>query len=255
MTEQELIDNFLSDIESAQKKLINKIELALKKGYFTDVELAQLSAEIDFYDELVKGGYSEGLEKYLTGYEEIAERIFNEARLRGVSGITSVSLADLDTLIDIKGEELLGKARLYGSQIKSALFNNLISGTPQNEIIESLSNIPLKDNQLIAAVNTGVAEFERTAMARIYEESPDQRFILVGPKDVRTRASCEAVLNYQPKEGFTKKEIDEGAATELVKKHAIEFANNESDLKNSLKNPYTFADCGKWNCRHRWKPI
>lgn len=255
MDEQKLISNFLSDIEGIESSLIKRIETALKRGFFTDVELAQLISELDFFQELNNLGYSSKLEEYFDNFDQILLDINKQAQSRGLAGITGVAARDLDALIQVKADELLGKAEYYSKQLRSKLVENIISGTPVKDIVEQLKQVPLKDYQLTAAVNSGIAEFERTATAKVYEESPEQRFKLTGPNDVRTRASCKVVLKYQPEEGWTKEEIDSGKAAEIIKKHAEEFAKNPSSLQQALETPYTFQSCGGFNCRHRFRPI
>ena len=261
MVEQKIIEQFLADLDKIESDLIKRIEIALKRGYFTDVELSQILSELDFYQELNNLGYSTKLEKYFENFDQILLDINKQAQARGLAGITGVAARDLDTLINVKASELLGKANQYALQLRSKLAENIIAGTPVKQIVESLKQIPLKDYQLTVAVNSGIAEFERTATAKAFEESPEQRFLLYGPLDDRTRASCQAVLEYQDKKGYTKKEIDEGAATKLVKEHAEEFAVNKkgdiipSALEQALENEYSFHGCGGFNCRHRWRPL
>lgn len=249
MNEEKLTKDVLDQIEKIRLQLIQRIS----KGNFSNMDIAEISAQIDFFEELQSLGYGDLLEEYFKNYEQVTLDIKRQADALGVN--VGASFADLDKFIDVKFDELLGRANQYGKELKSELLKNLIAGTSPNEIANNLSDIPLTNTQLRVAVNTGIAEFERIGTAKIFEDAPETRFILTGPKDIRTRASCEAVLKYQPKEGFTKEEIDKGAATNLVKEHAKEFSESPSQLEQALKNPYTFIDCGKYNCRHRWRVI
>jgi hypothetical protein len=255
------IEQFLKDIELIEQQLIKRIEIALKRGYFSDVELSQISAELDFYQELNNLGYASKLEQYFENFDNLLLEINKQAQARGLAGITGVAARDLDTLIRVKGEELLGRANQYALQLRTKLFENIVAGTPVTELIKSLTEIPLRDYQLTVALNTGVAEFERAAIAKVYEESPEQRFILYGVLDDRTRPACQAVLEYQDKKGYTKKQIDDGELTKIVKEHAEEFTQNAkgetipSLLKQALETDYTFQGCGGFNCRHRFRPL
>jgi hypothetical protein len=76
-------------------------------------------------------------------------------------------------------------------------------------------------------------------MANLFQDSPDVRFKLAGPVDNRTRCQCKAVMMFQPKDGLTKKEIDEDAWTKLALEHCLKFINK-----------YTFVNRGGFNCRH-----
>ena len=255
MNEDKIIQELLKDLEKIEADLIKRIEAALKIGYFTDVELTQLVAELDFYQELNNLGYASKLEKYFDNFDEIFLAINEQAKQRGLAGITGVAARDLDTLIQVKANELLGKAEYYAKQLRSRLVENLVAGTPVNQLVESLKEIPLKDYELTVALNSGIARFERSATAKVYEESPEQRFILFGVLDERTRASCQAVLENQDKKGYTKKQIDGGEVQKLVNLYAIDYANNKSSLEAALENNYGFANCGGFNCRHRWRPL
>lgn len=246
MTEEELLNN----IDKIKEQLIARI----KKGNFTQVDVAQIVGQLDFFEELQSLGYGDLLEDYFKEYENVILRLKDEAIRLGVTDVSGTSLASLDSFIDVKFGELLGQAEQYSKQLKSELLKHIIAGTPLNEVADNLSEIPLTNTQLRVAVNTGISEFERIGMAKIYEDT-NVRFKLYGPKDVRTRASCDAVLAQQPKNGWTKEEIDNGAATEIVKKHAKGFATSPSELEQALKNPYTFVNCGGFNCRHRWKVV
>jgi hypothetical protein len=76
-------------------------------------------------------------------------------------------------------------------------------------------------------------------MANLFQDSPDVRFKLAGPVDNRTRCQCKAVMMYQPKNGLTKKEIDEDAWTRLALERCPKF-----------EGKYTFVNRGGFNCRH-----
>lgn len=244
-------DKLLEDIEKIRLQLIQRIS----KGNFSQVDIAQIVGQLDFFEELQSLGYGDLLEGYFGEYEKTILSLRNEAERLGLGNVSGTSLRALDSFIDVKFDELLGRAEQYSKELKSELLKNVIAGTPLNEIADNLSNIPLTNTQLRVAVNTGISEFERIGMAKIFEDEPEVRFKLYGPKDNRTRAACDAVIYQQPKEGWTKKQIDEGAATETVKKHAKGYANSPSELEQALKNPYTFVNCGGFNCRHRWKVV
>ena len=103
-------------------------------------------------------------------------------------------------------------------------------------------------------LNTAYQEYNAASTEALFKDT-EERFKLVGPDDIRTRPSCEAVLHYQDPNGYTIEEINKGAATSLVHKHASEYAKNPSSLEQALKTPYTFILRGNWNCRHNWELI
>lgn len=242
---------------------IEKIRVTLLKRIsglnFTREDIIEIVGQLDLFEELKSLGYGTKLDDYFKNYEQVIVDITKQARSLGVN--VGSSVRDLDAFINVKFDELLGRASQYGKELKTELLKNIIAGASPVDVALSLSGIPLTDNQLKVAVNTGITQFQRIGVAKIFGSKPEQRFYLDGVDDDRNRASCDAVLGYQDKAGYTKKEIDEGAATKIVKEHAAEFALNAkgeiipSELKQALENPYTFVDCGGFNCRHHWRPI
>lgn len=228
---QNISDQFIGDLEKMQEQFIRRIEQLLK-GRLDDITLAQLSAEIDFFAELNALGYETKLDEYLKGYDEIIKQVHKDALARGLSGIVGTTAADLDILATNETLFLLDKGRLYTQQFKNAIFRGVIGGETIGEILPALRNIPLTDAQLTTGVSTGITRFQASAVAKVFEESPEQRFVLEGPLDGKTRDTCRNLLEKQPESGHTKAEIDEGAWTSLA------------------KGTYGFIDRGGFNCRH-----
>ena len=244
---------FLNDLDKLQEDFVKRIEQALKGG-MSDIELIRLNAEIDFFEELNKSGYSIKLEQYLKNYDQIAIEVHNQAKIRGLTGIVGVTAQELDLLADAEAIFYLDKGRLYTQEFKTAIFRNLIGGEPIGNIIPSLRSIPLTDAQLTIGVTTGISRFHATATAKVFEESPNQRFLLGGPIDLKTRASCRAVLENQPKEGLTIAEIRDGAWTKLALENMNQFEHSPSEKKLVQEQGYTFINRGIWGCRHQPTP-
>ena len=249
----EINSQFINDLDKMQEDFIKRLEQALK-GELSDAALAQLDAEIDFFEELNKQGYELRVAKYIKNYDLIVVEIHKQAVLRGLSGVVGVTALDLEILIANEEIFLLEKGRLYAQQLKNAVFRNLIAGQPLGEILPTLSNIHLTDAQLTIEIDTATSNFEAVATAKIFEESPNQRFVLAGPSDFKTRASCAAVLRHQPKEGFTKAEIDAGAWSKLALEFISEKEHSPSEVKTVQEQGYTFVKRGTFNCRHQPHP-
>ena len=255
INETKISADLLSAIDKIREELLKRIA----KLNFSREDIIEIAGQLDFFEELKALGYPDLLEGYSQEYEKIAADIIKQARSLGVN--VGASARDLDNYINVKFDELLGRASQYGKELKTELIKNIIVGTTPNEIALALSEIPLTNNQLKVAVNSGIAQFQRISVAKVFESKPEQRFYLDGPDDEKNRPACDAVLAYQDKAGYTKKEIDDGAITKIVKEHAEEFALNAkgeiipSELKQALENEYTFADCGGFSCRHRWRPM
>ena len=247
-------DKFLAEIQAIEQQLLKRIEIMLTSGA-SPAELAEIISEIDFFEELQSLGYESAVTNYFDNYPDILRDIMTQAQRLGVTNVTAITAQDLELIEQIQADVLLGRAELYGKQLKSRLIQGILTGMQTKDVVAGLTDIPLTDNQLTVAVNTGVNEFNRIATAEVYLGKPEQRFILAGPEDIRTRASCQSVLAYQPSEGWTKQQIDEGAVTKIVQQHASEFAKNLSELNNAVRTPYTFITAGGFNCRHDFIPI
>jgi hypothetical protein len=231
LNETKISQDLLDAIEKIRLQLIARIS----KGNFKQVDIVQMAGQIDFFKELQSLGYGNLLEDYFKNYETVILDIKKQADRLGIN--VGASVRDLDAYINVRFDELLGRANQYGKELKSELLKHIISGTPNEQIALSLTEIPLTDNQLRVAVNTGIAQFERIGTAKIFEDAPETRYRLEGPDDERTRETCKAVLDGQPTDGWTIQEIDEGAATAIA------------------GDDYTFVDCGGFNCRHRFRVI
>ena len=246
---ENISSQFINDLDKLQEDFIRRIEQGLK-GNLSNIDLAELSADID---TLNLAGYDIKIGEYLKNYDDIIIAIHNEATARGLRGVVGAAAIDLEILANNEAIFLLDKGRLYTQEFKNALFRGIIGGESIGQILPSLRSIPLTDAQLTIGVSTGINRFQRTAFGKVYEEIPDQRFKLSeNPLDIKTRASCKAVIQHQPKEGWTRKEINEGAATKIALQFMNETEHSPSERKFVMENGYTWVNAGFWNCRHDW---
>jgi len=257
--EEKAIELLVKDLEKIEDSMLKRIVALVKSGNFTDADIASLSGQVDFFQQINQLGYAGKLEKFFEQYDEILKKINQEAISRGLQGLSGASARTLDNYVNLKAGELLGKAQNFGNELQSALMSNLIAGTPIKDLVATLKETitPLSGNQLKVALNAGVKEFRVLTTKKVYEDLPEQRFKLYGPVDEKIRPSCHGVMKYQPKEGYTKKEIDEGAWTKLAIQGAHEFSNNaKGEIIPSSYNmmdgkEYTFLFTGGFGpCRH-----
>ena len=227
-----ITSTLVDDLDRIEKGLITRIEAYLKTG-IKDIPLAQLDAELDIFQVLNDLGYEGKVRQFFSNYDEIVKQLHNDAIKRGLNGIVGVTAQDLEIIANNNEIFALDKGRLYGSQFKSTLLEGVISGQPFNETIKLLQGTKLADTQLRVGLNQGITRFESIGIGKIYEEDPEQRFGLFGPLDSVTRDECANALSIQPAEGWTRAEIDAGAAGA----------------------GYTWVDRGGYNCRHQWVPI
>lgn len=255
LNQEEILAPFIADLQRMEEELVKKIEIALKGG-LTDISIAQLEAEINIFEELNALGYGNRIGEHLKNYDNIVLQIHQKAVDKGLTGLVGTSAVDLEVLIRNEEIFMLDKGRLYTSQFRGALFNSMINGQTIGETLTTLRGIPLTDAQLTVGLSTGMSRFYRTTTAEVYKDTPEQRFLLTPqPLDVKTRASCSAVIKHQPKGGWTKKEIDSGAATKTALEFLSEVEYSPSEREFVLTHGYNWLEAGGFNCRHEWEPI
>ena len=250
----QITSQFTDDLDKMQEQFVKRMEGAFR-GDLSAVDLARLNAEIDFFEELNALGYNSKVTEMIGNYDEIVRLVHSEATRRGLTGIVGVAAQDLEILALNEEIFLLDKGRLYTQQFKNAIFRSIIGGETMGELLPTLRNIPLTDSQLTIGVSTGITRFQRTAVGRVYDEAPNQRFKLSDdPLDSKTRASCAAVIRHQPKEGWTRAEINAGQVTKIALEFLSETEYSPSERVFLQTNGYKWIEAGGWNCRHDWVP-
>ena len=230
-------------LEEIQSNFIRRL-----KAYKGDrAEGIRLYAQLDFLVELNEAGL-DGLMQELE--DEYIEVIRTLEQFKG-SGISANSLDELQMIMDLDETQILRSGSEFADRFKSKLMKGLMAGENVDQILDGLSIPNFKENWKITAINTAVDEFRQVATAKVFEDTPEQKFKLVGPADVVTRPECQAVLKYQPKDGWTIGEINKGAATKIAKKHYMEFSQKPLDDETLI---YSWTFRGGFNCRHNWEP-
>ena len=97
-------EQFAKDIEA----LIASINEKLRKLTLTDVELSQLAAEMDFFEQLKSEGFENVVNKYFNNYDEVLLNIATQAQARGVD-FASVNIDALVQIKDLDKEYLIKK--------------------------------------------------------------------------------------------------------------------------------------------------
>jgi hypothetical protein len=235
-------------IDTALKGFLEKELEALELDFLMRVkrmnlnqgQIINLIAEMDFFKEL----QGLGLTKIVDKLEKEYSGIVNQNQETGGVKISALSLRELNIIKDLDVRSLLGQAENYATQFKSKLLKGLLSGEGNRTIANELEGMSLTSPQIVTAITTSRDEFNSIVLAKEYEEYPNQLFRLAGILDNRTRCACKAVLAFQPPEGFTKQEVDEGLLTKIAKEHCPKF-----------KGQYTWTFRGGFNCRHYYEPI
>lgn len=229
-------------LEDELKQLEERFLSVLKQfDRLSQVEKIQLAAQLDFFKELE----DLGLTKIIGVLERDYAQTLSELGKQKLGGISPTTYQDLEMLLELDADSILRRAQAYSSEFKSALIKGFVAGEDTETIRLRLGDIGLASNQTIAAINTARDEFNATALSKLFEDEPETRFKLSDfPLDDRTRCSCRAVITHQPEEGWTKEEIDNGAATKIALKYCPKF-----------EGKYGFVNRGGFNCRHVWEIV
>jgi hypothetical protein len=225
---------FQTDLETLLKELIDKI----KRANLTDVELAQVAAEIDFMEGLRELGFDELVDKYFANYEAEILKIASDAKARGVD-FANVNTKALEYVTLMDKEYLLGSAKAKASLLQSEMMKAAIRGDTINQTIKALQDIPLTDSQLGTVLNTAYSDISRTATVEIYKDKPSQRFKYVEGMSVMSPTKseiCKYLLLNQNPEGYTMAEIQLGIETPF------------GIVYETGRDP-------NFNCTDRWVPI
>ena len=234
------------DLEQILQQVENEVVRRLLQLDFDELyklpvdEIVQLAAQIELlgYDRLLNEIESDG-RKTLQGLVELAQtkKIVIDAG----------KIENYQKLIDLNTFQARKASEYHLSQILSATIFGNIAGENTNEIIKRIpSDIPFSKSQLVAEIDQNVSRYNSAVTAGIFD-GEDQKFRLEGVLDNRTRCECQAILFNQPKKGFTKKEIDSGVATKIVKEKCPKVKDESAK--------YTWLDRGGYNCRHYWQPL
>ena len=199
---------FQKEIEAMIKELL----ATLKRGNFSQMELAQLAAEINFFDEIKGLGFEEVVEKYLGTYETKFAEIIAKAKTAGVD-FARVNTELLLRIQTLDRNYLLGKAASWGAQFDSIFVKSVIRGDTIAKTINAMVEIPLTDSQLGTVLNTSYSDFNRSATKEIYKDTPEQRFRYAGGVIPTSSEQCAWLSNNQDPEGYTAAEFDAGIYT------------------------------------------
>jgi len=243
---------FQGEIETLLKELTN----LLNRGNLTKVQLAQISAEIDFFGVLKGLGFEELVNKYYNGYDKIIAQRIKEAAAQGVKGLVNVDIDSLLQIKELETQHLLKRAEAFSLQYKRELFTSLIMGDSIPETISKLQDITLTDAQLGTVLNTQYSEFSRTATREIYKAKPEQRFRYVGKAGssgiIPTNSEqCRWLILNQKPEGYLMKEIDTGIETP----YTYPDIPSNGELIGTSKKIYWQGRKPNFNCIHEWTSI
>ena len=239
---KEILDRLFTELED---EFIAKIK---QFDNLSRSEQIRLAYEFDALRELYDSGFESIVDAIQDDYFNTMQRLEKFK----VDGINAVTFEEMNILLEQDVKPVLRSGEAYAESFKARLLKSFIRGENVNEILRDY-NIPgFRYNWNITAIEQAKSEFEATATAKVFEDTPNQKFKLVGANDVRTRPECKAVLKYQPKDGFTKGEVDSGSVTKIVKQHYMEFTRNVLKDETLI---YSWSHRGGFNCRHRWEPV
>ena len=224
---QPAVNSFIKDVEKLERKFQGSLKTVVRSlGAMTDTELIVAMGQLNLFNEIVQQGYGNALSGLERDYEKLLAQAVTEANRRGVTALSGAGLQGLETLKDLNTEQLLGSASVYSNRLTTSIFQNLYAGVSVNDTIKALEGIGLADYQLNTATYTSIKTFDDTARYKVFE-GQDVRWTYFGPLDSKTRDTCRATKENEPKEGYTEEQV--------------------------LSSDTPFGFRGGFNCRHSWE--
>lgn len=236
------LETILQQVENEVIRQLSQIDLLT----LSDADLARLFAEVE-----------------LLGYDKLFNEIESDAQstLKGLIALAEEKKLKFDVgrvetyqrLIDLNVFQARKASEYHLSQILSAtVYGNIVGESTQDIIKRIPADYPFSKSQLVAEIDQNITKFNAVVTIDIFDD-PDQRFILDGPDDLRTRCSCRGVLENQPKGGHTLAEIKAGAWTKYAKIGCEKYG--KTPKQKMFVGEYTWLDRGKYNCRHFGAPL
>jgi len=224
---QPAVNSFIKDVEKLERKFQGSLKTIVRSlGAMTDTELIVAMGQLNLFNEIVQQGYGDALNGLERDYEKLLAKAVSEANRRGVTALSGAGLQGLETLKDLNTEQLLGSASVYSNRLTTSIFQNLYAGVSINDTIKALEGIGLADYQLNTATYTSIKTFDDTARYKVFE-GQDVRWTYFGPLDSKTRDTCRATKENEPKKGYTEEQV--------------------------LSSDTPFGFRGGFNCRHSWE--
>ena len=224
---QPAVNSFIKDVEKLERKFQGSLKTIVRSlGAMTDTELIVAIGQLNLFNEIVQQGYGDALNGLERDYEKLLAKAVSEANRRGVTALSGAGLQGLETLKDLNTEQLLGSASVYSNRLTTSIFQNLYAGVSINDTIKALEGIGLADYQLNTATYTSIKTFDDTARYKVFE-GQDVRWTYFGPLDSKTRDTCRATKENEPKKGYTEEQV--------------------------LSSDTPFGFRGGFNCRHSWE--
>ena len=224
---QPAVNRFITDIKRTERKFQKKLRSVVRNlSRLSDTQLITAITQLNLFNEIIEEGYGNALNGLDSEYEKLLAQAVAEATKRGVTPLGGAGLQGLETLKDLDTAELLGSARAYSNRLTTSIFQNLYAGVSINDTISALEGIPLADYQLNTATYTSIKTFDDTARYKVFE-GLNVKWTYFGPLDSKTRDTCRATKENEPKGGYTEEQV------------------------LSLDTPIGFR--GGFNCRHSWE--
>ena len=223
---QSSVDVFINEIEVIERKFEKDIaKLTTRLSAMSDTQLIKATTELNFLQELIDSGYGKALDNFDESYTVMLEAAILEATRRGIPTLSGASLQSLETLKDMDFERLLGRARVYSSELQIQLFRGVFANANPKDIANNLINTRLASHQLNVVAYDGLKIFDDMSRYKVFE-GQDVRWTYIGPQDANTRDECRTTKDNEPKKGYTESEV------------------------SSTDTP--FGVRGGFNCRHSW---
>ena len=205
----------ITDLTAIADDFKRRILAIIQQGKNLDrVELAKLVSEIDFWKELDFETQTRlKIADLFDEYDNQIKDILKYADVQKVRNAVSVHKDLLEAIKYSNGEELLGRAGAYASQLKNQILSSIITGKTFKQVKADLAMIPLTSPQLNTVISTSYTDYGRSLVALAYKDSPEQRFLYFGTIIPTASKQCTWLLMNQDMNGYLQTEINAGIDT------------------------------------------
>lgn len=242
-----ILSRFDTQLTTIGTNLFNRLS-RLVRSNLNDSGLAQLFAELDFFNEINKAGFQSAVSNLSGEYESLVNSIVQEAKQKGLNKIAGIGIDHLDTVINTDMQYLLRSGAMFGEQLKSSMVKTIVSGIPRSQIVNEIlpqlqEQIKFNPSWLKTAINQAFASFQAITTAAVFEDAPQTRFTLVHRISKDSRPLCIHAIAEMAKypDGLTITEINKG----------ILYKGYQKRYKSEPDN-YTFEQRGGFNCQGFW---
>ena len=212
--------NFANAIGISVEELVDHVLDLYRKGYGKD-DVFEILSQVNVENVLYKGAMvGAAVEELMGSYSKV---------LTATEMTGSMSASFLDAFQRTERASWISYAMGHAQETRRRLMVHVLKGSTRKQMVSELSQTGVfAQREIIAHVNTALANYSRSITVKMSESDPaDRKYHYLGPLDGKTRPIC----------------------LEMLSSGEVELGDIDILFPGSL------SDGGGFNCRHRWKAV